>query len=88
MTLDTDEDHTLLAEVKGVVGPVEKLLLRPTRSGDDVQMRVKDEHLDIFCRYSFPVLFGITLIVFFARLPELPEQAPELRDLCRPATHE
>ena len=78
---DAPEDD-LLREVQTAVGPVERLLLRPSESGEDVRMRLKDEHLDIFCRYAFPLGYVITLIAFFAMLPPTPEPALELRDVC------
>ena len=79
---DAPGDKDLLREVQTTVGPVERLLLRPSKSGDDVRMRLKDEHLDVFCRYAFPAAYAITLLAFYVMLPQTPEQALELRDVC------
>ena len=79
---DAPGHKDLLREVQRTVGPVEGLLLRPSKSGDDVRMRLKDEHLDVFCRYAFPVAYAITLLAFYVMLPQTPEQALELRDVC------
>ena len=79
---DASGGKDLLREVQTTVGPVERLLLRPSKSGDDVRMRLKDEHLDVFCRYAFPVAYAITLLAFYVMLPQTPEQALELRDVC------
>ena len=75
---------SLLEEVRRSVGPAERALLPPASSGDDVgaEMRLKDEHLDICCRFGFLPAYLIALAALFAALPALPETTDFLSEAC------
>ena len=77
----------MLEEVRRSVGPAERALLRPATSDDSdnsafAEMRFKDEHLDICCRFIFLPAYLITLAALFAALPALPETADFLSEAC------
>ena len=48
------------------VGRIDRLLLRR-----DGSMRFRDQHVDIFSRYFYPITYIIILIIMWARLPEV-----------------
>ena len=52
------------AEVAQQVGRFDRLLLN-----SEGCMCVKDQHLDLFSRYAYPVVFAIVLGSYFASLP-------------------
>ena len=75
-------------EMRKALGPVARALLRPGVGGSNVQkpraptMAIKDEHVDVFCRFVFLPAFIVTLVVYAARLPPAPILSPMLAGAC------
>ena len=42
-------------------------------------MRIKDEQMDVFFRYAFPLACAVFLVSFYAHVPnhDMPEQWPK-----------
>ena len=48
-------------------------------SFDGKEMRIKDEQMDVFFRYAFPLACAVFLVSFYAHVPnhDMPEQWPK-----------
>ena len=73
----------LLQEVKAstLLGRVDRALLRPT--GAEPKLYVKDQHVDIFCRYLFPLAYAIAFVAMWCMVPGQPEPEEALRSACQ-----
>ena len=57
--------------IRSQLGPFDRMLLNKRN-----KMRIQDQHLDIFCRYAYPISFMIVLGCFFARVADVAEAKP------------
>ena len=64
----------LVSAVKRRLGPADRLLISSHSRNGKPTMWMKDQHLDICCRYFFLVAYGLMMVVFFARLAGMPAQ--------------
>lgn len=73
-------------EMRKTLGPVARALLRRGVGGKSrrraPKMCIKDEHVDVFCRFTFLPAFIITLLFYVSRLPPTPMLVPFLDDAC------
>ena len=76
-------------EMRKTLGPVARALLRPGVGGKSKRrapkMYIKDEHVDVCCRFTFLPAFVITVLVYVARLPPMPGMAPAIVQACADA---
>jgi len=70
----------LVSEVRKSTGRAERLLLR--RDKTTPTMWLRDQDLDIFCRYAFPVVYAIAMIVLLAKVPSPPDVDAALLEVC------
>ena len=54
--------------IRARAGRVGALLLRKYPS-KNAKLRIQDEHLDIFCRFAFPLVYGVNVAVLYRTLP-------------------
>lgn len=54
--------------IRARAGRVGALLLRKYPS-KNATLRIQDEHLDIFCRFAFPLVYGVNVAVLYRTLP-------------------
>ena len=64
----------VIRAVKRRLGPADRVLVSSHSRNGMPAMRMKDQHLDICCRFFFLIAYGIMLVVFFARLAGMPSQ--------------
>jgi hypothetical protein len=80
---DEPEEVLLDREVRKGLGPVARAVLVRGHVGGDPFMPVRDEHVEILCRFVYLPAFLTLLLVFVSQLPTLPQQSRLLADACR-----
>jgi len=70
----------LLHEVRNTVGRAEACLLR--RDRPQPTMYVRDQDLDVFCRYAYPLAYVITILALLAEVPAQPGVSAALSGAC------
>ena len=69
---ELDDQARMIASL----GRLGRLLVKPGIKGKKSTMRVKDQHLDIFCRYAYPIAYAIVLMVFFLSVADARPPTP------------
>jgi hypothetical protein len=81
---DEPEEVLLDREVRKKLGPVARAVLVRGRAGRiEPYMPVRDEHVEILCRYLYLPAFVALLLWYVSQLPALPQQSRLLADACR-----
>merc|ERR1712085_73604 len=70
------DDKTLIQEVSKLVTRADRAFLitttktkaqRSIEDHDELKMCIRDQHVDVFCRYAFPLAYFVTFMALFLR---------------------